>query len=209
MIPLTRQRIIDAAIAIADAGGFEAVTLRRIAGELGVHVTSLYNHVSARDDITDAIVVRLVEEAGLPSTPENWEAWVRRFVKAIGEVAVRHPGAFVALQRRPVQSAAATASFEAALAAFTKVGLSAEEAYTAVKATTFVALSIGAEKALESSGQSAETNVAELPPDEFPLLYAIWAGGDLSAAAWSFSLETLVSGLRVQVRQRKSTARAR
>jgi AcrR family transcriptional regulator len=204
--PLTRERIITTAVAIADRDGFEAVTLRRIAGELGVHVTSLYNHVPTREAITDGIVERLVEEADLPAAPIGWETWVRRFVEAMGEVATRHPGAFTALQRRPVQGRRATASFEVALAAFARAGLSPEDAYGAVKATTLVALSVGLEKALWSGGDFAETNVQDLPADEFPLVRAVSEQIESEEAAWSFTVEALVSGLRAQLRRRRSSA---
>jgi AcrR family transcriptional regulator len=200
---LTRERIITTAIELADRDGFEAATLRRIAGELGVHVTSLYNHVPTRDAVTDGIVERLIEEADLPLQLVGWQQWVRSFVEGIGDVASRHPGAFAALQRRPVQGARAAASFEVALAAFSKAGLAPQDAYGAVKATALVALSIGAEKGLASSGVVAETQVDELPPEDFPHLHAladIWS----EAAAWSFTLETLVSGLRAQIRRLKS-----
>jgi AcrR family transcriptional regulator len=200
---LTRERIITTAIEVADRDGFEAATLRRIAGELGVHVTSLYNHVSTREAVTDGIVERLIEEAGLPVEPVGWEQWVRSFVERIGDVASRHPGAFAALQRRPVQGARAAASFEVALAAFAQAGLAPQDAYGAVKATALVALSIGAEKSLASSGVVAETQVEELPPEDFPHLHAladIWS----EDAAWSFTLESLVSGLRAQIRRLKS-----
>lgn len=200
---LTRGRIITTAIEVADREGFEAATLRRIAGELGVHVTSLYNHVPTRDAVTDGIVERLIEEADLPVEPVGWERWVRSFVERIGDVASRHPGAFAALQRRPVQGARAAASFEVALAAFANAGLAPQDAYGAVKATALVALSIGAEKSLASSGVVAETQVDELPPDDFPHLHAladIWS----EDAAWSFTLESLVSGLRAQIRRLKT-----
>jgi AcrR family transcriptional regulator len=200
---LTRERIITTAIELADRHGFEAATLRRIAGELGVHVTSLYNHVATRDAITDGIVERLIEEAELPVEPVGWEQWVRSFVERIGDVASRHPGAFGALQRRPVQGPRAAASFEVALAAFAKAGLAPQDAYGAVKATALVALSIGAEKSLASSGVIAETQVDELPPEDFPQLHAladIWS----EEAAWTFTLETLVPGLRAQIRRRRA-----
>jgi AcrR family transcriptional regulator len=199
---LTRERIITTAIEVADRDGFEAATLRRIAGELDVHVTSLYNHVLTREAITDGMVERLIEEADLPVELVGWEHWVRSFVERIGDVASRHPGAFGALQRRPVQGPRAAASFEVALAAFAKAGLTAQDAYGAVKATALVALSVGAEKSLASSGVIAETQVDELPPEDFPHLRAladIWS----EDAAWTFTLETLVSGLRAQIRRRK------
>jgi AcrR family transcriptional regulator len=201
--PLTRDRILATAIAMADRDGFEAVTLRRIAAELGVHVTSLYNHVPTRDAVTDGIVERLIAEAKLPSTPVSWEEWVRSFFAAIGTIAVTHPGAFTALQRRPVQGPDASATFEVALAAFAKAGFSPEDAYYAVKATSLTALTVGLERGMAVQGLMPETAVEALPPESFPHVRDLAHGVD-PEAAWSFSLETLVSGLRAQLRRSRN-----
>jgi AcrR family transcriptional regulator len=202
---LTRQRIIDTAIALADRDGFEAVTLRRIAAELGVHVTSLYNHVATREAVTDGIVETLIDHAGLPLSPVGWEEWVRRFFAALGTVAEAHPGAFTALQRRPVQGPYAAASFEVALAAFSKAGFSPADAYSAVKATSLTALAVGLERSMSSQGQLVETAIDELPEAEFPHVRAARQVHD-PEVAWSFSLEALVAGLRSQLRRRRVPA---
>ena len=83
MPPLTRDQILWAAIRIADDEGPEAITLRRISTALGVHVTSLYNHVPTREAITDGIVEVLLAEAKLPTHPVPWEEWVRHFFSAM------------------------------------------------------------------------------------------------------------------------------
>jgi len=121
---LSRDRIVTTARDLADRDGLDSVTLRRLATELGVHVTSLYNHVATLDDIVDGIVELLFSEADIPESPRNWEEWVRGFVAAVGAVAVAHPGAFAALERRPVQGERALLSAEVALAAFARAGLS-------------------------------------------------------------------------------------
>jgi AcrR family transcriptional regulator len=174
------------------------VTLRRIASELGVHVTSLYNHVATRDAVTDGIVELLMEEARLPAAPTDWEEWARAFFAAMEALAVAHPGAFTALERRPVQGARAAASFEVALAAFARAGFGPADAYNAVKATALTALAVGLEQSLAARGSTAETALGELPPDRFPQLRSL---GELAdpGAAWAFSLETLVAGLRAQL----------
>ena len=201
MAALTRDRIVGTAVAMADREGFEAVTLRRIAGELGVHVTSLYNHVPTREAVTDGIVEQLVEEAQLPSGPLGWEEWVRRFFAAIGQVAADHPGAFAALQRRPVQGPRAAASFEVALDAFATAGLTPTDAYNAVKATALTALAVGLERSLAERDQAPETAIGDLPPERFPLVRSLDELTD-PEPVWAFSLETLVAGLRAQVSAR-------
>lgn len=202
MRTLSRDRIVETAIELADRDGLEAVTLRRIAAQLGVHVTSLYNHVATREAVTQGIVDALIERASLPVERIGWEAWVRAFVEAVGDIAVEHPGAFVALQRRPVQGESATASFEVALAAFERAGLDAAAAYGAVKATTHVALSIGVERALWTRGEGAETALDQLPVEIFLHVHALGDQID-PETAWAFSVETLVAGLRTQIRRAK------
>jgi len=200
--PLSSDRIVTTARDLADREGLDAVTLRRLAAELSVHVTSLYNHVATRDAIVDGIVELLISEADLPESPRNWEEWAREFVAGVGAIAVAHPGAYAALERRPVQGERAVASFEVGLAAFERAGLSSTEAYSAIKATTYVALSIGLERALAAHGETVSTAVEPLSPDRFPHVRALQDVDD-PEEAWAFSVETLVAGLRTQVRRAK------
>jgi len=200
---LTRERILACAVAMADRDGLDAVTLRRIAGELGVHVTSLYNHVDTRDAITDGIVDLLLDQAHLPTAPVGWEEWVRSFFAAMSTMATQHPGAFAALSRRPVQGARAAASFEVALAAFGTAGLSAQDAYNAVKAVALTGLMVGMERSMSVRGEILETVIDALPQESFPQFHALL--GNDPTTAWSFSLETLVAGLRAQILARAAT----
>ncbi|WP_275094050.1 TetR family transcriptional regulator [Microbacterium lushaniae] len=202
MAGLTRKRILDCAVAMADRDGLDAVTLRRIAADLGVHVTSLYNHVETRDAITDGIVDVLLDQAHLPVTPVDWEEWVRTFFAAMSDLATRHPGAFAALSRRPVQGARAAASFEVAMAAFARAGLSAGDAYSAVKAAVFATLGVGAERSMSARDELPETVMEDLPLESFPQFHALQDHDP--TLAWSFSLETLVAGLRAQIAERAS-----
>lgn len=203
MPPLSRERILRTAIRVADREGLEAVSLRRVATELGVHVTSLYNHVPTRDAVTDAMVEVLLEEAKLPTGPVAWETWVRRFFDAVGTIAATHPGAFAVLEQRPVQGARAAASFEVALAAFTRAGFTATDAYAAVKTVVYLSLAVGVERSMLARGDMPETDVADLPVEAFPLLRAI-AADTVPEEAWAFSLDALLAGLRVQLRRRRS-----
>src|SRR6476620_2165773 len=156
---LTRERILQTAVRLADSDGPDAVTLRKIAGELGVHVTSLYNHVPTRDAVTDVIVELLLDEAKLPLGPVAWEDWVRQFVAGFTGIAATNPGAFHALQQGPVQGARAAASFEIALTAFAEAGFSAEDGFAAIKSASYLALMIGMERSMVARGQILETHL--------------------------------------------------
>ena len=198
MSALTRERILQTAVRLADREGPNAVTLRRIASELDVHVTSLYNHVPTRDAVTDGLVELLLDEAKLPTGPVAWDGWVRQFTDAIIGIAATHPGAFHALQQRPVQGARATASFEIALAAFRTAGFSAADAFAAIKTAAFLALMIGTERSMVARGDMPETQLDELPAESFPLLRSVASDADYESV-WTFGVETLIAGLRTRL----------
>jgi AcrR family transcriptional regulator len=196
---LTRERILRTAVRLADRDGPDAVTLRKIAGELGVHVTSLYNHVPTRDAVTDGIVELLLDEAKLPTGPVTWDEWVRRFVDGVVGIAATHPGAFHALRQRPVQGARATASFEIGLAAFAEAGFSAANGFAAIKAASYLALMIGMERSMVARGELLETQLDELPAASFPLVRSVASDVTDYEYVWAFGLETLIAGLRAQL----------
>lgn len=199
MAALTRERILQTAVRLADRDGEDAVTLRKIAGELGVHVTSLYNHVPTRDAVTDGIVELLLDEAKLPTSAVPWEEWVRRFVAGVGEIAATHPGAFHALQQRPVQGARAATSFEVAMAAFTEAGFTESDAFAAVKAASYLALMVGMERSMVARGELLETHLDELPAESFPLVRSVATDDADPEYVWGFAVETLVAGLRARL----------
>ena len=199
MAALTRERILQTAVRLADRDGPDAVTLRKIAGELGVHVTSLYNHVPTRDAVTDGIVELLLDEAKLPTGPVEWDDWVRQFVDGVVGIAATHPGAFHALQQRPVQGARATASFEVAMAAFKEAGFSAADAFAAIKSVAYLALMIGTERGMAARGEILETHLEELPAESFPLVRSIDLAVTDYEYVWAFGVDTLIAGLRAQL----------
>lgn len=192
---LTRDQILRTAVRIADRDGPDAVTLRRIATELGVHVTSLYNHVKTREAVTDGMIEVLLDEVDLPTRPVSWEEWVRRFFAAMSTLATAHPGGFHALQQRPVQGPRATASFEIALAAFTQEGFSSADAYAAIKTVAFLAVMVGVERSMAARGVNLATDLEGLPVDAFPLVRSIAATAD-EEHVWAFACETVIAGLR-------------
>jgi AcrR family transcriptional regulator len=198
MPTLTREQILRTAIRIADRDGPEAATLRRIGAELGVHVTSLYNHVPTRDAVTDGMVEVLLAEAELPTRPVPWEEWVRRFFAGMLLIGARHPGAYHALQGRPVQGPRAVASFEIALAAFTQAGFGAADAYAAVKTVVFLAAQVGFERSKAARGEALETRLDDLPAESFPLVRAVAAAAE-PEDVWAFAAETVIAGLRAQL----------
>jgi len=92
---LSREAIAQAALALIDGRGAEALTLRAIAGELGVGTTSLYHYVADRETIVGDIVGLLLAEVDTTQVPgETWDQSVRRVGRSLREMALRHPKAF-------------------------------------------------------------------------------------------------------------------
>ena len=71
--PLTRERVLRAAIALADQSGIESLTMRRLGQELGVEAMSLYNHVANKDDILDGIVDLVLSDIDVPADGDRLE----------------------------------------------------------------------------------------------------------------------------------------
>jgi AcrR family transcriptional regulator len=91
--PLSRERVLEAAIRLADEGGIESLSMRKLARELGVEAMSLYNHVANKDDLLDAITDLVVSEIELPQVSEEWDVAVRACAISAYEAFMRHPWA--------------------------------------------------------------------------------------------------------------------
>ena len=92
---LDREAIAKAGLALIDRRGLEALTLRRVAHELGVGTTTLYSHIRSKDEIVLDIVALLLDEVDSDERPgEDWDVLLRRVVFSTREMALRHPRAF-------------------------------------------------------------------------------------------------------------------
>ena len=98
--PLTRERVLGAAIALADKGGIESLTMRKLGQELGVEAMSLYNHVANKDDIIDGVVDLVFSEIALPSGGADWKTAMRTRAISAHEALLRHPWATSLMQSR-------------------------------------------------------------------------------------------------------------
>src|SRR5688572_4745470 len=97
--PLNRDRVLRAAIAIADEDGLESLTMRRLGQALGVEAMSLYNHVANKDDILDGMIDIIFGEIGLPEAGD-WKEAMRRRAFSSRAVLTRHPWAIGLVETR-------------------------------------------------------------------------------------------------------------
>jgi AcrR family transcriptional regulator len=99
--PGRRQRILDAALAIADEKGLEAVTMRAVAARVGVTAMALYPHVASKDDLLDGLVGRLLSELPPMDPAIGWRQRLRATARSARETAKRHPAVMPLLFARP------------------------------------------------------------------------------------------------------------
>jgi AcrR family transcriptional regulator len=103
---LSREAIIDAALALVDAGGLEALSMRAIGSSLGVHAMSLYNHVENKAALLDGLHERLILALDFDIRGLAWADAFRVASRAYRTVALAHPQAFVLLATRPLSTPA-------------------------------------------------------------------------------------------------------
>jgi AcrR family transcriptional regulator len=88
--PLNRERVLHAAVLLADEHGIESLSMRRLAKELGVEAMSLYNHVANKDEILAGMIDLVTSEIELPADEADWKTAVRRSAISSRDVLVRH-----------------------------------------------------------------------------------------------------------------------
>jgi AcrR family transcriptional regulator len=99
--PDRRQQILDAALAIADERGLDAITMRAVAARVGVTAMALYPHVRSKEDLLDGLVGRLLTELSLPDTAKPWPDRMREIARSARDIAGRHPAVMPLLFTRP------------------------------------------------------------------------------------------------------------
>lgn len=103
-LPLTRARVVQAAIAVIDTYGSAGLTMRRVGDYLGVEAMALYHYVAGRDDLLDGVVATVVEDlAAVPVAAESrdWPGYLRRIAHGVRRLALAHPAVFPLMITRP------------------------------------------------------------------------------------------------------------
>lgn len=124
---LTRERIVDATLRLIDGEGLEAVSMPKLAKQLGVGVMSLYTHVDSKDDLLDAVAHHVLASLPAPSG-DNWQARLACHFRDLRAALVRHPGLGTVLATKNVAVPAVFNLLEQRLSDLTASGVGDEEA---------------------------------------------------------------------------------
>src|SRR4051794_12393042 len=124
--PLSRERVLRAAVAIADAGGIGSLTIRSLAHGLDVKPMSVYHHVANKGEILDGIVDMVFGEIELPSAGGDWRAEISRRSHSARLVLRRHPWAIGLMESRTSPGPATLRHHDAVLGALRAAGFSVQ-----------------------------------------------------------------------------------
>jgi AcrR family transcriptional regulator len=133
-IPLSRERILRAAVALADDGGVESISMRKIAEELDVVPMALYRHVANKDELLDRMVDVVVGEIDPPETGVDWKTAMRRRILSARRALLRHPWASRVIESRGDPTPAVIEYMDQMMGLFLAGGFSIELTHHAMHA---------------------------------------------------------------------------
>jgi AcrR family transcriptional regulator len=221
-VALTAQAVIEGALALADAEGPEAVTIRRLASLLGVTPMAIYWHVRNKDELLDGMAARIFEEFDLSmDASATWQQQLRALLGSMVRVLRAHPATAMLVSTRTVASEAGFRATEVMLDVLRRAGFSPPEAtqiarHTLSTITNLVSGEPGV-VAREQSGTLADSRrrarrfLASLPPERYPRL--VEAATPLSEAEdpdayFAFGLDLLLAGIEAMAARKGSSGRS-
>jgi AcrR family transcriptional regulator len=190
-LQLSREKIAAAALAIADAEGFEAVSMRRVAQELEVGTMSLYYYVKTKDDLIAVMDDALMAEALLPSLPKGWRRAITEIATRTHSVFLRHPWALVSMLSAP-PGLNAMRHMEQCLEALAETSMTAKKKLTLLAMVDDFVFGHALREAASDATVDLEFASAQIATGAFPRLAEVFAGGRIDAGKDRFKV-----GLRV------------
>ena len=220
---LSRTRVVDEAVRLADEEGLVALSMRALAARLGVEAMSLYHHVSSKEGVLDGIVEVIVGEmldavSDLdPSrADDDWPGAMRERVLAAREVLLRHPWAPEVIESRRAMIPAVVHYYEGVLAILRRGGFSYDLAHHALHALGSRVLGFTQELFEPDTPEGDEANeetfrqLAEQLPNLVGMLSSVNHDGEDTTLGWcddqtefEFGLDVLLDGLE-RARSRRS-----
>jgi AcrR family transcriptional regulator len=205
-VPLSRERVLLAAVAVADAQGYDSLTIRSLATHLGVQPMALYYHVANKAAILDGILDLVFAEIEIPSREGEWRTEMARRAHSARSALGRHPWAIVLLQSGTAPGPATLRHHEAVIGTLRGAGFSvAETAHAFALLDSYIYGFALSEAALPINGPRTVAEVAAAmvekhPLDDYPHLaefsteHIMQPGYDFGSE-FEFGLELILDGL--------------
>ncbi len=205
-LPLSRERVLRTAIKLADQGGLESLSMRKLGQELGVEAMALYYHFANKDEVLDGIVDLVFSEIDLPSTDVDWKTAMRQRALSLRDVLARHRWAIGMMESRRQPGPANLRHHDAVIGNLRAAGFDMEmvaHAYSLLDgyiygfALTKMNLPFGRG---DDVAEMAQDMLEPFPLDEFPNLvafiteHAMQPGYDFGNE-FEYGLEVILEGL--------------
>ena len=227
--PLNRERVLQAAVELADAAGFESLSMRRLAEELGVVPMAIYKHVANKDELLDGMVAALICEIAPPAPEQDWKSAVRLRVLSARQALQRHPWARQAIESRTNKTPAVLDYMDSFTGMFLAGGFSADLTHHVMHAIG--GRMWGFTQELFDAGGRKAGSPAEIPPEaqsalleqmaaRYPNIFAIATSMNHDAESvvghgcddqfeFEFALDLLLDGFERLHEQRWSSTQAK
>jgi len=206
--PLTRELVVEAALRLMDDDGLDAVSMRRVAREVGVEAMSLYNHVRDKEDLLDGVVERIMAGFSFPDEAGDgdWVSYGREIARQWRALLKAHPNVIALFARRhkPMRSIDSLRPMEVALRALREMGLPVEDSVRAFQVIGgyimgYVLMETG--QMFTPGGDGGADDLAGMiAVDELPCISAalpFMADCDVDAQ-FEFGLDMMLEGLRAR-----------
>ena len=203
--PLSRERVLSAAVVLADTGGIEALTMRRLGQDLGVEAMSLYNHVAGKEDILDGILDLVISEIAVPSDRADWKSAMRLRAISARKALLRHPWASSLMQSRTNPGLATLRHHDSVIGTLREAGFTIEmaaHAFSVIDSYIYGFAQQQQNLTYNTSPEAAQVaeSILQQIPAEYPHLaeliteHAMKPGYDY-ADEFEFGLDLILNGL--------------
>ena len=207
---LSRERVLGAAVALADRAGIEALSMRRLGQEVDVEAMSLYNHVRNKEELLNGMVDIVFSEIDLPAAGEDWPTAMRRRAISARHALKRHPWAIGLMESRAQPGPATLRHHDSVLRNLREGGMSIEMAAHAyslldsyIYGFTLNEQSLPFDSSPAKVAEVAGNIMREMPAGEYPYLtemaveHAMKPGYDYGNE-FEFGLKMIIDGLQTQ-----------
>jgi AcrR family transcriptional regulator len=208
--PLSKDRVLRAAVDLADRVGVDGLSMRRLAQELGVVPMALYKHVASKDELLDGMIDVVVGEIDPPASGADWKAILRRRILSARHVMRRHPWASRVIESRTAATPAVLAYMDSTIGILRAGGFSIDLTHHAMHAMGSRVLGFSQELFEESADPAPDPEVVRAAGVLFPniaeLVLAIYhdpasvvGPGCDDQAEFEFALDLMLDGLERQL----------
>jgi AcrR family transcriptional regulator len=180
--PLTRDRVLRAAVVLADGGGIGALSMRKLGQVLGVEAMSLYNHVASKGDLLDGMVDVVFSEIGLPAGDAGWKTAMRQRAISARQALARHRWAIGLMESRRSPGPATLRHHDAVLGCLRQAGFPVEMTAHAYSVLDSYIYGFALQEAslpfrtAEETAQLAREITGQLPAGQYPHLTELATG---------------------------------